>query len=242
MAIVCGIELLAQSAQAGAPFQTDDPEPTEYLHHELYVASEQTKTADGSSGSRPLVELNYGAAPDLQLSIGVPFEFDDARHGPYRRGLGDIELGAKYRIVQESDSSPMVSIFPIVDLPTGDSDQGLGNGASQFFLPIWFQKKWGNWQSYGGGGYWINRAAGAKNHWFFGWQVQRRLSARWTLGGEIYHETEEVAGEGSSAGFNLGGSYDLDARNHLLFSAGRGLTNISAMNQLSSYVGYLLTW
>jgi hypothetical protein len=136
----------------------------------------------------------------------------------------------------------MVSIFPRVVVPTGDTDKNLGNGSTQFFLPLWLEKKWGSWQSYGGGGYWINPAENAKNHWFFGWALLRRVSTRWSVGGEIFHSTEDVPGGGSSTGFNIGGIYDLDEHNHLLFSAGRGLTNVDATNQSSFYVAYQLTW
>lgn len=31
-------------ALAGPPFLTDDPEPVEYQHHELYIGTQQTKT------------------------------------------------------------------------------------------------------------------------------------------------------------------------------------------------------
>ena len=68
------------------------------------------------------------------------------------------------------------------------------------------------------------------------------MSEQLTLGGEIYHSTEQVSGEGSSSGFNLGGFYNFDAHNHLLFSVGRGLTNAEMTNQNSSYVSYQLTW
>ena len=136
----------------------------------------------------------------------------------------------------------MAAIFPIVVTRSGDADKGLGNGGTQLFLPVWLQKKWGEWQSYGGGGYWVNRAADARNHWFFGWQLQREISEHLTLGGELFHNTEQVSGEGSSTGFNLGGFYNFDEHNHLLFSAGRGLTNAERTNKFSSYVGYQLTW
>lgn len=227
---------------AGPPFLTDDPEPVEYQHHELYIASQQIKTSDGRSGTLPHIEYNYGAAPDLQLHVIVPYAFDNPSHGSHQQGLGDIELGAKYRIVQETDNQPMVGIFPLVETDTGDADNGLGNGATQVFLPVWLQKSWGDWQSYGGGGYWINHAADMKNHWFFGWQLQKKITERLTLGGEIFHSTEQAVDEGSSTGFNLGGIYDIDEHNHLLFSAGRGLTNTAQTNQFSSYVGYQITW
>lgn len=230
------------AVQAGPPFQTDDAEPVDYGHYEIFIAAEQTRTVQGKSGSLPLVELNYGASPDLQLSIGFPFAFDNSAHQSSQHGIGDAELSAKYRLVHETDDAPMISIFPRIVIANGDADKNLGNGATQFFLPVWIEKKWNDWQSYGGGGYWINRAAESKNHWFFGWELQRRISSRWTFGGEIFHSTEEVPGEGSSTGFNMGAIFDIDEYNHLMFSAGRGLTNINMSNQLSSYVAYQLTW
>ncbi|MGA8147176.1 MAG: transporter [Gallionellaceae bacterium] len=229
-------------ALAGPPFLTDDPEPVEYQHHELYISSQQVEMQDGKSGTLPHLEYNYGAAPDLQLHVIVPYAFNSPMDGPRQRGLGDIELGAKYRFMQDADSRPMVGIFPLIEIPAGNVNKGLGNGATQVFLPVWVQKRWGDWQSYGGGGYWINKAANAKNHWFSGWQLQKDISEYLTLGGEVYHSTEQIPGVGSSSGFNLGGYYNFDEHNHLLFSAGRGLMNVAMTNQFSSYIGYQLTW
>jgi hypothetical protein len=238
----CTLLMAAGLAMAGPPFVTDDPEPVDYQHNEFYIASQQTKTADGRAGTLPHLEYNYGVAHDMMLHVIVPYAFDSPAGGPHESGMGDIEFGLKYRFVQESDSHPMVGTFPIVVSHTGDADKGLGNGATQVFLPIWLQKRWGAWQSYGGGGYWINHADGAKNHWFFGWQLQKDLSEHLTLGGEIFHSTEAAPGEGSSSGFNLGGIYNFGEHDHLLLSAGRGLTNVDATNKFSSYVGYQRTW
>lgn len=227
---------------AGPPFLTDDPEPVEYQHHELYVSSQQVKTQDGTSGTMPHFEYNYGAMPDLQLHIIVPYAFNTPMTGQRENGLGDVELGVKYRFMQETSNHPMVGIFPLIETHTGDTNKGLGNGATQIFLPVWLQKRWGEWQSYGGGGYWINNAANTSNHWFFGWQLQKDISKQLTFGGEIFHSTAQLSGARSSSGFNLGGVFTFDEHNHLLFSAGRGLTNVNAINQFSSYVGYQLTW
>ncbi len=234
--------IFSRPALAGPPFLTDDPEPVDYRHHEFYIAAEQSKTADGRDGTLPHLEYNYGATPDLQLHIIVPYAFHRPTEGSRHGGPGDIELGAKFRLLQETGNLPMAGIFPIFLAATGDADKGLGNGSTQVFLPLWLQKKWGDWQSYGGGGYWISRGTNAKNHWFSGWQLQKDISAHLTLGAEIYHSTEQVSGGGSSTGFNLGGYYNLDEHNHVLFSAGQGLTNINMTNKASSYVGYQRTW
>jgi hypothetical protein len=238
----CASLLSTRQVIAGPPFMTDDPEPVPYQHHELYIASQQVTTKDGRSGSLPQLEYNYGAAPDLQLHIILPYSFNSPTSASPRQGIGDIELGAKYRFMQESESHPMVGVFPLLVTQTGDSTKGLGNGATQVFLPVWLQKRWGDWQSYGGGGYWINNATNTKNHWFFGWQLQKDISDHLTLGGEIYHSTEQVAEGGDSSGYNFGGFYNFDEHNHLLFSAGQSFTDINNANQSTSYMGYQLTW
>jgi hypothetical protein len=92
-----------------------------------------------------------------------------------------------------------VGTFPILLVPTGNEDKGLGSGEAQVFLPLWLQKRWGPWKTCGGGGYWINPGTGNKNYWFFGWEVQRDMSQYLTLGGEVFHETSsEVSGESNT--------------------------------------------
>jgi Putative MetA-pathway of phenol degradation len=240
-AIVCTLFFVARPVMAGPPFLTDDPEPVGYQHSEFYIATQMVKTTDGKEGDLH-VEYNYGLAPDLMVHVLVPYSFTDPTNGSSENGLGDIELGVKYRFLKETKNLPEAGIFPLVITPSGDDKKGLGNGSAQFFLPLWLQKNWGDWQTNFGGGYWINKAEDAKNHWFFGWQLQKDLSKYLTLGGELYYSTEEAAGEGSSSGFNLGAIYNFDDHNHLLFSVGSGLSNRSATNEFSSYLGYQWTW
>jgi hypothetical protein len=96
----------------------------------------------------------------------------------------------------------------------------------------------GPWQSYGGGGYWINRVPGNKNYWFAGWEVQYELSKAITLGGEVFYNTPTARAEGSRTGFNVGTIVNLTDEHHLLFSAGR---DIHGQNRFSTYIAYQLT-
>ncbi len=225
-------------ARAGPPFVTDDPEPVEYRHWEIYLASQDAKDKDGWSGTDPHFEVNYGALPNLQLHLIAPLAYVRPNDGSSHYGFGDLELGVKYRFIQEADWRPMVGVFPIVDLPTGNSSLGLGSGYYRIFLPIWFQKSLGPWQSYGGGGYWINAGSGNKNYWFFGWQVQRELSKAITLGGEVFYNTPTARAEGGRTGFNVGTIVNLTDEHHLLLSAGR---DIHGQNRFSAYIAYQLT-
>src|SRR5471030_1909707 len=97
-----------QQAYAGPPFFTDDPEPVEYKHWEVYLASQYLKTADARSGTAPHIEVNYGAYPNLQLHVIAPGTFDRPSGRPAAYGYGDTELGAKYRFMQETDHRPQV--------------------------------------------------------------------------------------------------------------------------------------
>ena len=60
-------------ALAGPPYVTDDPEPVEYHHWEVYLASQLAHEPGAWSGTAPHIEVNYGALPNLQLHarIGV---------------------------------------------------------------------------------------------------------------------------------------------------------------------------
>jgi hypothetical protein len=230
------------SAYAGFPFLTDDPAPVEYQHYEMNAGIQQTRTTDGTSGTLPFIELNYGVTSDVQLHISAPLESNLVTFGPRQYGYGDTELGVKYRIAQETPELPMIAIYPTIELPTGNPNKGLGNGKTQLFLPIWFEKNWDTWQSNIGGGYWINNAAATmKDHWFTGWQLQKDMSERLTLGAEIFYSTEQTVGQGNNSGFNIGGNYNFDAQNHLLFSIGKGISNV-AVDKSMFYLGYQRNW
>jgi len=223
---------------AGPPFFTDDPETPEYRHWEFYVASQYTESDEGKSGTAPHFEMNYAVLPDVMLHTIVPFAWDKPNDESSKYGLGDVELGVKYRFIHESDTIPQVGTFPILTLPTGDEDRGLGEGRAKLFLPLWFQKSWGPWSSYAGGGYWINPGDDRQNYWFTGWQVQRELSELLTLGAEIFYVTADTVDGGNSSGFNAGAIINLTKRHHLLFSIGQ---DIHGGNDLSMYLGYQLT-
>jgi hypothetical protein len=79
----------------GPPYLSDDPEPTDYKHFEIYAFSNGTVTRDGTSGEGG-IGFNYGGAPNLQLTATVPVAYDIAAAGAAVGGLGNIELAAKY--------------------------------------------------------------------------------------------------------------------------------------------------
>ena len=68
--------------------------------------------------------------------------------------------------------------FLLVELHIGDKRKGLGSGETQSFFPLWLQKSWEPWTTFGEGGYWINPGSSNKNYLFFGWAYVVR--PKWT--------------------------------------------------------------
>lgn len=230
---------LERSALAGPPYTTDDPEPVDYQHWEVYFASQLAHDSGGWSGTAPHVEINYGVVPDVQLHLIAPAAVVGPAHGPTQYGYGDTELGTKVRFVQESTWRPQIGSFPLVEIPTGDHRRGLGSGHVQAFLPVWLQKSVGPWTTYGGGGYWLNPGNGNRNWGFLGWQVQRQIRSDLSVGAEVFHETpQENHGEPETR-FDIGLVFDFGETHHLLCSAGRGL---QGPNEVQIYLAYQLTF
>jgi len=243
------VGLRAGRALAGPPFVTDDPEPVPYQHFEFYNLSLGTAIRGDTQGDAPAWEYNYGIIPNGQVHIIAPLTFD-TQAGAY--GYGDTELGFKYRFINEdnNDWQPMVGVYPLVELPTGNADRGLGAGYVRAYFPVWLQKSFGDWTTYGGGGYWLNQGDGTanENYWFFGWLLQKQVTKQLAIGGEIYHQTSTVAFGATNpvytqptTGFNVGAIYDFDNDHHLLVSVGAGLQNASTTNEFSWYVAYQIT-
>ena len=228
----------AGDAAAGPPYATDDPEPVEYRHWEFYVASQSAKAEGTVSLTAPHFEVNYGILPDLQLHAIVPLTLVVPKVGSSQYGYGDTEFGSKFRFVHEGDYAPQIGVFPLLEIPTGSASRGLGNGKAQLYLPLWLQKSFGPWTSYGGAGYWLHPGAGNANYLFLGWQVQRRLADPLTLGVELFHTTRQVTGGTSETRFNVGAVIDLSDVHHVLLSAGRALFGPTIFQ---SYLAYQIT-
>lgn len=220
---------------AGPPFRTDDPEPVEYRHGEIYLFSMGTRDSEGVSGVGPAIEFNYGIFPDTQFHLICPIAFNSPHGSSSHFGYGDTEIGVKYRFVHQTAIIPDIGTFPLIEIPSGNAHKGLGNGKAQYFLPVWLQKDFGKWTTYGGGGYWINPGAGNKNWWFSSILLQYSFTGTFYLGGEIFHQTAGTVNGRDSTSFNLGGGLPLTGKLQLLFTAGSALQRGSA-NRYSYYI------
>jgi hypothetical protein len=239
---------LLQLAQNNQPQRQRTPAPVspipETQQWAIAVGGLYTHRQGETSGWAPNIEVNYSPTDRLLLHVMAPLAFDRLNHGATHFGLGDVELGARYRFIDEEPQGwrPNVAAFPLLDLPTGNESRNLGTGHTHAFLPLWLSKSFGDWIPYVGGGYWINPGPPNKNWIYAVAGVQRNLSAALTLTGEIFHATSSKVGIKDQTGFDVGGRYNINANHHLLLSVGSGIENRMTTNQITTYFAYLLTF
>jgi hypothetical protein len=210
-------------AFAGPPYQADDPEPTELGHWEIYNFIDvdgRGATIEGEGG----VDLNYGAARGLQLTATLPVAFSHEAADHWRVGRGDVQLGAKYRFLNDEGTGWQAAVFPRVILPT--SAKGLGGNRVRLLLPLWVQKDMGKTSLFGGGGYEINPGPGNKGFWQAGVAVTHDFTSRLSLGAEAYRQSADTRGGDDASGVDaglirkLGGPYSLLLAGGPRFSSG----------------------
>src|ERR1700677_5173305 len=111
--VLVEIFFIQQSALAGPPFLTDDPEPVDYQHWEINAFSAGGHVHGETSGDGAAVELNYGLLPNVQVHVTPAIAYDKISGGKVQYGYGDTELGVKYRFIDpgKDDWWPQVAIY-----------------------------------------------------------------------------------------------------------------------------------
>jgi len=231
--------LLPVAAVAGPPFITDDPAPTDFGHYETYFFNGGS-TYRGGYEHASGIDFNYGAAPDLQLTAAIPFEYDHPEGEKAVSGIGNIELAAKYRIAHQEGLGWDVAIFPRVFLKS--QSNRVGDDHAALLVPIWVGKDFGPWSSFGGGGCVIQGGDDNPTYCQTGWAVTRQVSDRLRLGAEIVHQTADQKGGHSTTSTGAGLIYDLNEHYHLLAYAGPHLQNVSQTNLYNWYMALQVTY
>jgi len=233
------LALWAVPVLAGPPYLTDDPDPVDYGHLEVIPFYSIDRAGDGSALQGPGADISYGILPEMHLNLVPVFVHTLPDAGPSEYGLGDFRVALKWRLVDETDDRPELAIYPAVTFPTGSAARGLGNGQVSYQFPVWLEKNWGAWSSYGGGGWTLNRAPGQRDYFYGGWQVQKQLDAAWTLGGEIFSQGRSADDVAGFTVLNLGGSYRFTGSTSLIFTFGHSFAGAS---HALGFLGLVTEW
>lgn len=230
--------LLSAGALAGPPFLTDDPQPTDLHHFEIYsfVQSDQAKGVQSGEGG---IDFNYGAAENLQLTAVLPYAW--TRTAESRAGdLGPIELAGKYKVLHQTGFGLDVAVFPRVFLPAGSAAVGPRHAA--LLLPIWVEKDFGPTSIFGGGGCTINRGGESQDFCQWGATVTQKITDRLTLGAEVFHQTPDTRHGRASTDLGFGGTFDLTEHLHLMATLGPGVQNRGETSSAHGYLALLTTF
>jgi hypothetical protein len=207
----------AAPAAAGPPFLTDDPVPTDTGHWEIYGPLIDAEGHGGQLAGNAGLEINYGAAPDVQLTFALPVAFSHDDPSGWRSGGGDLELSVKYRFYH-NDAGFSVAAFPGITLPTGSN--GFGSHKVTALLPVWGQQDVDAWSFFGGGGYAINPGQGNRDYWTGGLAATRQISKRFLLGVEVTRDGPDSDDSRARTNLGFGAIWNLKAPFRLLASGG----------------------
>jgi hypothetical protein len=236
---VVALMALRGLAYGGPPYITDDPEPTDFRHFEIYFFQTGTSSRFGIDGATG-IDFNYGAVPDLQLTAVLPVGFQTQSHGPTAVNLSNVELAAKYRLLHQTRIGLDAAIFPRLFLPAGSST--VGQRHPSLLVPIWLERDQGPWSTFGGGGYEFHRGGKSRDFFQLGWVITRKILPNLQIGAEIYHQSAEALDAKDSTGVDAGFIYDLDDHFHLMGTMGPGIQNANDANRYSWYTALLATF
>jgi hypothetical protein len=239
-------------AQAGPPFQTDDPTPVDLGHYEAYIFGTVDATPVELDSAGPAFEFNWGAIPNVQLHAILPFGaavpmnnpvYAPAGTGPSAFGLTDMELGVKYGFIKQTKHRPQIGSFTMFEIPTGSYSRGLGVGRVWYKLPIWVAKDIGSWSLDGGIGYTVVPQDQYRNFLYGGFLVKRVINKRLELSAEVFsHAREGIATAQTQAStlIDAGGYYHFKSPGlQLLFAYGH---SIAGQTENYAYLGLYKTW
>ena len=239
-------------AQAGPPFQTDDPTPVELGHYEFYIFGTIDGTPAELAPTGPAFEFNWGAIPNIQLHAILPFGavmpsnnpvYAPGGTGSSAFGLTDMELGVKYGFIKQTKHRPQIGSFTMFEIPTGNSTQGLGVGKVWYKLPIWVEKEFGPWSLCGGMGYTVVPQSGYNNYLYGGFLVKREINKKLELSTEIFSHAREgfaAAQTQASTMIDAGGYYHFKSPGlQLLFAYGH---SIAGQTENYAYLCLYKTW
>jgi hypothetical protein len=207
----------AAPALAGPPYITDDPLPTDTGHWEIYAftAGEGERSSfDADAGP----DFNYGPVKDVQLTATLPLSFSHEPGQGWRSGTGDVELGVKYRAMNDERSGISVAVFPRVILPTSSMAAG---EKTRLLLPVWLQKDFSSDTSlFGGGGYEINPGPGNCDFWIGGAALTHDFGRGVSAGMEVAYQSPDRVGATSKTDLGVGTIIHISGPASFLASAG----------------------
>ena len=230
-------------AQGGPPYYTNDPGTPGHLNWEINLAYMPFFYGNQSVSHTPDVDINFGVGDRIQLTYenawlrvqNPPFSVKSATQSATKFGLGQSNLGVKWRFYDAGESGLNISVFPQLFLNNPDDAvrRRITPASDAFLLPFEFSKKFGPVDvDYEIGYQFVHKGP---DGWITGLVLGHDFTSKLEGDMELYAQGTFHPSE-SQPTIGLGARYKIHRPLILLFMAGRSLEP-TRPNQ-SYFVGY----
>jgi hypothetical protein len=225
----------ASNAQGGPPYYTNDPGTPGNRNWEINLGYMPFLYNTQSITHTPDVDINYGLGDRIQLTfenawLRVKIAPDNAKYG-----LGQDQLGVKWRFYDNQKNGLAISIFPQVSINNLNHsvERGITPPGASVIIPIEFAKRLGpidvNWEA----GYQAVHLG--PDGWITGLVVGHDISKKLELDAEFYG-LGRFNNSNNQQTLGAGARYKLRPPFILLLMAGRSVA--PAHNGQPYFVGY----
>lgn len=246
VALICAIALTTARAFAQSPapdrdpIEPDRPDLTNGPHLlaagaiQLEIGGLYTRVSHELTGLAAPVLARFGVSNRIEARIGADGWVAQTEESGRQSGFGNIQAGAKVRLLDDSHGATILSLLPAVNLPTASARQGLGSGDADYTLAILAGADVGA-RGHVDANYGIGKigAGGGQPHFTQHLvSVSASISAtdRWDPYAEVFWLSRQDPGGGAIAAFDVGAICHL--RDRLALDGGMQV----GLNQLAPHL------
>ena len=236
------LALLAPAAEAGRPLVVDDAGTVAPHHLEMTLAfSHGVSQKNEREQIGPITSMTYGLTQAFELGMSIQRIRQEIEAAPRREGFEDLHLNAKYRLAEQDDTFPALSLSFDLRVPTASREKDLSPGKTDESFLLIATKKWTNTVLHLNLGYSVvnsNENLRRKNRLGGGVALEWLVSPDWTIVGEIFGFSRPIANANNEIDCQIGFTYAITPALAVDSAVGRSLR--SSGNAFKGTVG--ITW
>ena len=131
------------------PLITDDTETPGSANWEVNLVVSSMLSHNQRRFDAPLIDVNYGIGERVQLAYEVPYAIERGIKHPVsggrttttERGVGDSQIGFKYRFYDDEARGLSFAVYPKIHVRTPGGRRTLSEGGTSFILPLLLTKE-----------------------------------------------------------------------------------------------------
>jgi hypothetical protein len=128
---------------AARPLFTEDTETVEKGTFEVELAFDYLRDDNRDKYYIPSVQLKYGPIEKMEIGGTIGYVFNDVHEGGHLEGWTDLFVYLKYRLWEEGNYYPALSLKPLVKLPTQTWKENTESRRADYALGAIFDKSFG---------------------------------------------------------------------------------------------------